>query len=45
MITSKDLNSGTWVLNISNLLNERYERLITYNQEARQLRIGFTKKY
>ena len=32
-------------LNISNLLNERYEKPATYSQDGRQLRIGFTKKY
>ena len=28
-----------------NLLNERYERPVTYSQEGRQLRLGFKKIY
>ncbi len=32
-------------LNISNLLNERYERPATYKQDGRQLRLGLRKSY
>ena len=32
-------------LNVTNLLNERYEKPATYSQEGRQLRIGFRKSY
>jgi len=42
---TKNLYGSIWNLNISNLLNERYERPITYNQDGRQLRIGLTRKF
>ena len=45
MSASKNLYGTTWNLNISNLLNERYERPATYSQDGRQLRIGMSKKY
>tara|TARA_B110000438_G_C15805796_1_gene647256 strand:+ start:109 stop:1962 length:1854 start_codon:yes stop_codon:yes gene_type:complete len=45
MSASKNLYGSTWNLNISNLLNERYERPATYSQDGRQLRIGMSKKY
>ncbi|MDC0925432.1 TonB-dependent receptor plug domain-containing protein [Candidatus Pelagibacter sp.] len=32
-------------LNISNLLNEQYEKPATYSQDGRQLRIGLTNKF
>ena len=32
-------------LNVTNLLNERYEKPATYLQDGRQLRIGFRKSY
>ena len=32
-------------LNLTNLLNERYEKPATYSQDGRQLRIGFRKTY
>jgi outer membrane cobalamin receptor len=32
-------------VNLTNLLNERYEKPATYTQNGRQLRIGFTKQY
>ena len=32
-------------LNISNLLNERYEKPASYSQDGRQLRFGFKKNY
>jgi len=45
MSASKNLHGSTWNLNISNLLNERYEKPATYSQEGRQLRIGVVRKY
>ena len=45
MSASKNLYGSTWNLNISNLLNERYEKPATYSQEGRQLRIGVVRKY
>ncbi len=32
-------------LNITNVLNERYEKPATYTQDGRQIRIGFTKSF
>jgi hypothetical protein len=32
-------------LNLTNLLNERYEKPATYSQDGRQLRIGFRRAY
>ena len=45
MAASKDLSGGTLKVYISNLLNERYERPITYSQDGRQLRFGFSKNF
>ena len=45
MSVSKNLYGSTWNLNISNLLNEKYEKPTTYSQEGRQLRIRVIKKY
>ena len=45
MSASKDLYGSTFSLNISNLLNERYEKPATYSQDGRQLRIGVVRKY
>ena len=45
MSASKNLYGSTWNLNISNLLNERYEKPATYSQDGRQLRIGVVRKY
>lgn len=42
---SKDFNGSIWKLSITNLLNERYERPLTFNTEGRQFRIGFKNKY
>ena len=42
---SKNFYGTKWNINISNLLNERYERPATYGQNGRQLRVGFAKKY
>ena len=32
-------------VNITNVLNERYEKPATYSQDGRQIRIGFTKSF
>ena len=45
MSASKNLYGSTWNLNISNLLNERYEKPATYSRDGRQLRIGVVRKY
>ena len=45
MVLSKNLFGTIWNLNISNLLNERYERPATYSQDGRQLKLGFKKTY
>ena len=42
---NKDLFGNIFSLNISNLLNERYEKPATYSQDGRQFRLGFSKKY
>lgn len=40
----KDFNGSIWSLSVSNLLNEKYEKPLTFNTEGRQFRIGFKKK-
>ena len=42
---TKKLFNNNFSLNISNLLNERYEKPVNYSQDGRQLRIGFRKSY
>ena len=42
---SKNLYNGIFSINISNLLNERYEKPATYSQNGRQLRFGYTNKF
>jgi len=42
---SKDYLDSIWNLSISNLLNERYERPLTYSKDGRQFRIGFKKNF
>ena len=41
----KDFNGSIWSLSVTNLLNERYEKPLTFNAEERQFRIGFKNKY
>ena len=41
----KDFNGLIWKLSITNLLNENYEKPLTFNTEKRQFRIGFKNKY
>ena len=45
MSISKNWFENTISLNITNLLNERYEKPATYSQDGRQLRLGFRKLY
>ena len=45
IIFSKDLFGSIWNLSISNLLNEKYERPLTYTKDGRRLTIGFRKLY
>ena len=45
MRLSKNFYGANWNINISNLLNERYERPITYGQDGRQLKVSLTKEY
>ncbi len=45
MTASKNIYGTIWNLNISNLLNERYERPITYSQDGIKFRIGFNRKF
>jgi len=45
ILLSKNLYGNNLYFNISNLLNERYEKPATYSQNGRQLRIGFRKLY
>ena len=42
---TKKLFGNNFSLNISNLLNERYEKPVNYSQDGRQLRIGFRRSY
>ena len=32
-------------INLTNLLNERYEKPATYSQDGRQLKVGFSRAY
>ena len=42
---SKKINGQNWSLNISNILDEVYQRPHGYMQEGRQIRLGFTTSY
>ena len=42
---SKNLFGYVWNLSVANLLNERFERPLTYSKDGRQLRIGYKKLY
>ncbi len=42
---SKNFNGSILRFGITNLLNERYERPLTFNTEGRQFRIGLKNKY
>ena len=44
-VASKKLNNSIFKVSIDNLLNERYERPITYSQDGRQFRLGFSNNY
>ena len=45
IIFSKDLFGSILNLSISNLLNEKYERPLTYTKDGRRLTIGLRKSY
>ena len=45
MSLSKNLSGNIFSINISNLLNERYEKPATYSQDGRQIRFGFKRLY
>ena len=45
MSLSKKLSGNIFSINISNLLDERYERPATYGQEGRKIRLGFKRIY
>ena len=45
VIFSKDLFGSIWNLSITNLLNEKYERPLTYTKDGRRLTISFRKLY
>ena len=45
MSFTKNLSNYIISLNISNMLNEDYEKPATYAQDGRRLRIGFKKLY
>ena len=42
---SKDFNGSVWRLSVANVLNEKYEKPLTFNTEGRQFRISFKNKY
>ena len=42
---TKKLFGNNFSLNITNFLNERYEKPVNYSQDGRQLTIGFKKSY
>ena len=44
-VASKNINNSIFKVSIDNLLNERYERPITYSQDGRQLRLGFNRNF
>jgi len=41
----KDFNGSIWNLSVSNLLNEKYEKPLTFNTEGRQFKIVFKNKF
>ena len=45
VIFSKNLLGSIWDLSITNLLNEKYERPLTYNKDGRRIAIGLRKTY
>jgi len=45
VVFSKNLYGNVFNLSISNLLNEKYERPLTYSKDGRQLRIGVRKLF
>ena len=45
VLVSKNLFGNIFSLNITNLLNEKYEKPAMYSQDGRQLRLEFKKKF
>ena len=45
LMLSKNILGNIFTLNISNFLNERYEKPATYSQDGRQIRFGFKRSY
>ena len=45
VIFSKNLLGSIWDLSITNLLNEKYERPLTYSKDGRRIAIGLRKLY
>ena len=45
MLVTKNLFGNIISLNITNLLNEHYEKPATYTQDGRQFRLGLRKSY
>ena len=41
----KDISGNVFSINISNLLDEIYQRPHGYNQDGRQIKLGFKKSY
>ena len=41
----KDISGNIFSINISNLLNERYEKPATYSKDGRQIMFGFKQNY
>ena len=42
---NKNWHGSNFSINITNVLNERYEKPATYTQDGRQIRFGFTKSF
>ena len=45
LLIKKDWFGNTLSINLTNLLNERYEKPATYSQDGRQLKVGFNRTY
>ena len=42
---SKNISSNLWSINLTNLLDENYQRPHGYSQEGRKVRLNFKKSY
>ena len=45
MSIGKNIYGNVFSINITNLLNERYEKPATYSQDGRQVLFGFRREY